>query len=64
MDEAENLLWLGTHQTSDPGWREHYEVLVESVAREKGIDKEDARKYADREVERHREAGGNPPDAR
>jgi hypothetical protein len=52
MDQAENLQWLTSHTQSDDGWREHYDVLVASVAREKGIDKEAARRYADEELQR------------
>jgi hypothetical protein len=52
MDEAENVQWLRTHSEADEGWDEHYDVLVSSVAREKGIAKNDARKYADEELQR------------
>jgi hypothetical protein len=63
MDQAENVLWLASHSQSDEGWQEHYDVLVASVAREKGIEKGDARKYADEELERHRAVGGEQPHA-
>jgi hypothetical protein len=60
MDQAENVLWLKSHSQSDEGWDEHYDVLVASVAREKGIEREDARKYADEELQRHGASGTKP----
>jgi hypothetical protein len=60
VDQAENLMWLKSHNQSDDGWQEHYDVLVASVAREKGIEKEDARKYAEDELQRHGVPGSKP----
>jgi hypothetical protein len=60
MDQAENLQWLKSHSQSDDGWQEHYDVLVASVAREKGIGRDDARKYAEQELRQQGAEGAKP----